>query len=66
MLGSPHPKSAKERTTLITVLALFLFASPFTMWMASDSNPWFLPYLSWTLLILIGAWIRILAKHNDV
>ena len=66
MAKSPPPEPPREHTLLLSLFALFLFASPFTLWMASDASPWFLPYLSWSLLILLGAWIRIMAKRNDV
>ena len=34
--------------------------------MASDDNPWFLPYLFWALVILVGAWATTLTKRDDV
>jgi len=66
MPRSLRPESERERTALLTLLTLFLFASPFTIWMASDDNPWFLPYLFWALVILVGAWATTLTKRDDV
>lgn len=57
-----EPEQQRESTLLLALFALFLFASPFTIWWASDYNPWFLPYLLWLLIILIGAWLS--ARHS--
>lgn len=59
------PEQHQESTLLLFLFALFLFASPFTAWWASDHNPWFLPYLLWLLIILIGAWLAALYSRHD-
>ncbi len=51
------PERQRESTLLLAMLAALLFTSPLTQWWAADNNPWFLPYLLWLLLILIGAWL---------
>ncbi len=52
----PNNERRIERTLLPVLLALFLFATPFTFWWA-QSRSWFLPYLLWLLIIVIGAWL---------
>ena len=63
---SPEPPRQRESTLLLLLLALFLFASPFTFWWASIDSPWLLPYLLWLLIILLGAWLRALARRHDL
>ena len=65
MPRSSLPGKQNESTLLLILLALFLFASPFTNWWASDDNPWFLPYLLWLLVVLIGAWLHSHYRHHD-
>jgi hypothetical protein len=66
MAKRPDPEQQWESTLLLTLFSLFLFASPLTVWWASDNNPWFLPYLLWLLVIVIGAWLRIRNRHHDL
>lgn len=47
---------------LLVVLALGLFASPFTASWAGFRPPWYIPYLLWLLLIGIAAF---LARNSD-
>ena len=54
MTFRPDPDQKRENTLLLTLLALFLFVSPLTAVWASDNAPWFLPYLLWLGIILIG------------
>lgn len=62
----PEPEQQRESTLLLLLFTLFLFASPFTVWWASDYAPWFLPYLLWLLIILIGAWLNARYRHHDL
>ncbi|MBU0501519.1 MAG: hypothetical protein KJ558_00375 [Gammaproteobacteria bacterium] len=45
-----------DMSVLLTLLMIFIFASPFTRWWSGAGLPWFLPYLLWLLPILLGAW----------
>ena len=60
MPNRPEPEQQNEHTLLLAFFAIFLFGSPLILLWASDRNPWFLPYLLWLLLILIGA---LLSRH---
>lgn len=60
MANRPDPEQQNEHTLLLALFAIFLFGSPLTLWWASDYNPWYLPYLLWLLVILIGA---LLSRH---
>ncbi|WP_172838745.1 hypothetical protein [Solemya velesiana gill symbiont] len=51
---------------LLVLLALFRFALPLTIWWASNTSPWFLPYLLWLFIILIGAWLSARHSHHDL
>jgi hypothetical protein len=51
-----------DRTVLLLLLALLLFASPFTRWLATDTLPWYLPYLVWAVLIVL---IQRLARRRS-
>ncbi|MBD3669211.1 MAG: hypothetical protein HUJ29_00415 [Gammaproteobacteria bacterium] len=47
-----------DRVILLLALALFLLISPFMLWWARDTAPWYLPYLFWALLIGLTAWLQ--------
>ncbi|MES9956185.1 MAG: UTP--glucose-1-phosphate uridylyltransferase [Sedimenticola sp.] len=66
MFKRPDPEQQRESTLLLTLLALFLFASPFNVLWAADDSPWFLPYLLWLLVILIGAWLSHRYRRHDL
>jgi len=66
MTPRPEPDQKRENTLLLTLLALFLFASPLTDWWAADDAPWFLPYLLWLAIILIGAWLSHRYQRHDL
>lgn len=46
-----------ERTVLLVLLALVLFASPVMFAWARDDSPWYLPYVLWSVVIAGSAWI---------
>ncbi len=66
-MPDPHDlQREKEHSLLLTLLALFLFASPLTVWWASGHHPWYVPYLLWLLLILAGAWLQLRHHHHEL
>jgi hypothetical protein len=66
MATGPDNEQQKEQTLLLFLLALFLFASPFTLWWATADNLWFLPYLLWLLIIIAGAWLELRHSRHDL
>ena len=66
MARQPDSDQQKEHTLLLSLFALFLFASPFTVWWASGHQPWFIPYLLWLLIILLCFWLSIRYRHHDL
>jgi fatty acid desaturase len=60
------PDKLRERTLLLALLMLFLFATPFTLWWASSAFPWLLPYLLWLLVIILGAIISYRFNSHDL
>lgn len=53
-----------DRVVLLFLLGLLLFASPLKDWINSF-GAWYLPYLFWLLLIVLGAWLQYLRGHHD-
>lgn len=66
MPNRPDPEQQNEHTLLLAFFGIFLFGSPLTLLWASDNNPWFLPYLLWLLVILIGALLSRHYRHHDL
>ncbi|MEJ1378763.1 MAG: hypothetical protein RPU52_13075 [Candidatus Sedimenticola sp. (ex Thyasira tokunagai)] len=60
------PNQQRESALLLTLLTLFLFASPLTLWWAADDSPWLLPYLLWLLVIGVAAWLSYRYRHHDL
>jgi len=61
-----EPSRQYESTVLLLLFVLFLFASPFTTWWAVNLQVWFLPYILWLLVILIGAWLHFRFRNHDL
>lgn len=66
MPRSNDPDKLREHTVLLAVFMLFLFATPLTLWWASPAHPWFLPYLFWLLVIVLGAVISYRFSGHDL
>lgn len=66
MSPANDPDKQKEHTLLLALLMLFLFATPLTLWWASPVHPWFLPYLLWLLVIILGAVISYRFGGHDL
>jgi hypothetical protein len=47
-----------EIVILLFLFAVFLLASPFAMWWAADSSPWYVPYLAWLVVIALAALVQ--------
>jgi hypothetical protein len=67
----PHRRENESDRKLDMVLVLGLFAlllltSPLLAWWAAPDNPWYMPYLIWTLLIALGAWLQSRRGRGDV
>ena len=43
----------RDIVAILTLLGLFLFASPFTNWWAQAAFPWYFPFVLWGLLIAL-------------
>lgn len=54
-----------DRSILVFLVGVFLFASPFTLWWAGITDLWYLPYLMWVGLIALIAWV-VQRSHDDV
>lgn len=54
-----------DRVLLLFLVALFLFASPFTTWWAHANPPWYTPFLLWGLLIALLAFERQSSSPDD-
>lgn len=58
------PDKTLERTLLLVLIALALFASPLMFAWAQDTSPWFIPYALWAAVIAGSAWIS--HRRRDV
>jgi hypothetical protein len=58
------PDKTIERTFLLVLLAVVLFASPVMFAWAQDHSPWFTPYVLWIVVIAGTAWIS--RRRKDV
>jgi len=52
------PDKTIERTLLLALLMLVLFASPVIFAWAADASPWYTPYILWAGVIAGIAWIN--------
>jgi hypothetical protein len=66
MQKHPDPIRLRESALLLALFALFLFASPLTIWWAADHTHWLMPYALWLFVILLGAWLRRRYPHHDL
>ena len=62
-----NPESGRQLDTVVLLFAfaVLLFASPLTFWWATDSAPWYLPYLLWLGLIGLIAWVQYRRGHYE-
>ncbi|MDX1608831.1 MAG: hypothetical protein R3225_01780 [Halofilum sp. (in: g-proteobacteria)] len=59
------PGGRLDAVVLLLVVALALFASPFTTWWATAGLPWYFPFVLWALLIGLVALHHWLERHRD-
>ncbi len=62
--GTDPQHGRLDRVILLFLLALFLFASPFTTWWAHAQPPWYFPFLLWAGLIALVALDRIRRRDD--
>jgi hypothetical protein len=53
-------------TLVLILLALFIYASPFTDWWTGLRLPWYAALLPWLLLIALTALINRRARRHDL
>ena len=57
-------RHSPEKSVLLALLVIFIFASPFTLWWGRSESGWLLPYLLWSLVIVLGAVVAYLDKKT--
>ena len=65
----PSPNASRralDRTVLVLIAALLVFASPFTRWWAQGDPPWYLPYLLWGGVLLLIYLLQRWQRRDDV
>lgn len=53
-----------ERTALLFLAAVILFATPVIFAWAQDDSPWYVPYMLWSAIIAGCAWVGV--RRKDV
>ena len=54
-----------DAVVAVFVLALLLFVSPAMYLWTAPGSPWYLPYLLWLLIIVLGVWAwRQRSRHD--
>ncbi len=62
---NPGPNTRQiEKILLVTVVVLFLLASPFVAWWAAEDRVWYMPYLIWLAIIGLAAWLTRRRRHE--
>ncbi len=65
MIGPADNGRQFDRVIVLALFAVLLFASPLTRWWSAIGAPWYLPYLLWLVVILLGAWLQHrMARHD--
>ncbi|MCG5535432.1 hypothetical protein [Ectothiorhodospira mobilis] len=55
-----------DKTVILFLTGLLLFASPLVGWWSRPGLPWFTPYLLWGGLIGLGALAHLLQRRHDL
>ncbi|MFC1664508.1 hypothetical protein ACFL17_02625 [Pseudomonadota bacterium] len=58
-------RNKMDRVIILLVFALFIFATPFTGWWLSG-GPWYIPYLLWFGVIVLGFWLQKRRRRHDL
>lgn len=65
-MASPTDNATAAESVALLLLALFVLASPFTLWWLRLTPAWYLPYLLWLGLIGLIAWLARRAARHDL
>lgn len=61
-----QPKNAPDSVVLLfLIVVLLLAATPVTTWWATGTNPWYVPYLIWLLIIALTVWMQRWRMHGS-
>jgi len=63
MMQKPD-RHSPEKSVLLALLAIFIFASPFTLWWGRSEAGWYIPYLLWLVIIVLGAIVARLDRET--
>lgn len=66
MIGPTENGSQFDRVILLALFTVLLFASPLSRWWSAIGAPWYLPYLLWLAVILLGAWLQHRNARHDL
>ncbi|MGM0677285.1 hypothetical protein [Ectothiorhodospira marina] len=61
-----YTMSALDKTLILFLLGVLLFASPLVDWWSRPGMPWYLPYLLWGGLIGLGILIQLGRGRHDL
>lgn len=65
MTRATQKRRAVERLLLVLALTLALFASPLVFLWARDGSPWYLVYLLWLFVIVLGGLVGRVHRNHD-
>ena len=57
MKRQPENDPPVDTLVLLILFGVLLFASPVILWWTDPESPWYLPYLLWLFLIVLGGWL---------
>jgi len=61
-----HDQGPGTFSLVLFLLALVLFLSPFAIWWAAQTPPWYFPYLLWLLVTSLSGWLARRLRRHDV
>ena len=54
-----------DQVLLLALLGLLLFASPLVHWWSAAGRIWYVPYLLWLFVILLGLWLQVRRSRHE-